>query len=206
MPIDTLAQEIRRIARNDGIQPTALPGLTLYRSSIKTDPMPCVYPLGLTVVAQGGKQVMLGDQVIDYGPGQSLLTAVDLPVIGQVTQADLALPFLGLVLTLDAHALVQAAAELELPPLPREPAPRVMSRCAIDAPLLDALVRLLRLLDEPALIGAVAPLIQQEVTLRLLSGAHGPGLRQLLAAGSPGHQITRAMAWLKQNFKRQRML
>lgn len=178
MPIDTLAQEIDRIARIDGAHPTGIPCLTLFRSSVRTEPMPCIYALGLTVVAQGGKQVTLGDQVIDYGPGQSLLTAVDLPVIGQVTRADLARPFLGLVLTLDARALVQAAAEMALPPLPRDSVPRAISRCATEAPLLDALIRL----------------------VRLLCGPHGPYLRHLLAAGTPSHQIARAMAWLKQNF------
>jgi AraC-like DNA-binding protein len=202
MPIDTLAQEIGRIAQINGEHPTDIPGLTLYRSSVKTEPMPCIYALGLTVVAQGGKQVMLGDQVIDYGPGQSLLTAVDLPVIGQVTRADLAQPFLGLVLTLDTRALVQAVAEMELPPLPRDSVPRAISRCATEAPLLDALIRLVRLLGEPPLIAHVAPLIRQEVMLRLLCGPHGPYLRHLLAAGSPSHQIARAMAWLKQNFTR----
>ena len=200
MPIETLAQEIGRIARNDGPCLTDLPDLTLFRSSLKTEPTPCIYALGLTVVAQGGKQVTLGDQVIDYGPGQSLLTTVDLPVIGQVTRADLAQPFLGMVLTLDARALVQAAAEMELPPLPREPALRAISRCATEAPLLDALIRLVRLQSEPQLIAHVAPLIQQEIMLRLLCGPHGPYLRHLLAAGSPSHQIARAMAWLKQNF------
>ncbi len=203
MPIDTLAQEIGQIARNDGPFLTDLPDLTLFRSSVRTEPMPCIYALGLTVVAQGGKQVTLGDQVIDYGPGQSLLTAVDLPVIGQVTRADLARPFLGLVLTLDARALVQAAAEMALPPLPplpRDQAPRAISRCATEAPLLDALIRLVRLLGEPQLIAHVAPLIRQELMLRLLCGPHGPYLRHLLAAGTPSHQIARAMAWLKQNF------
>ncbi len=200
MPIDTLAQEIGRIAQIDGEHPTAIPGLTLYRSSIKTEPMPCVYALGLTVVAQGGKQVTLGDQVIDYGPGQSLLTAVDLPVIGQVTRADLAQPFLGLVLTLDTRALLQAVAEMDLPPLPRDAVPRAISRCATEAPLLDALIRLVRLLGEPRLIAHVAPLIRQELMLRLLCGPHGPYLRHLLAAGTPSHQIARAMAWLKQHF------
>jgi AraC-like DNA-binding protein len=200
MSIDTLARELGRIAQNDGICPTAIPQLTLYRCSLRTQPMHCMYALGLAIIAQGGKQVSLADQVLSYGPGQSLLTTLDLPVVAQITQADLARPFLSMLLTLETRALVQLVAEMELPPLPREPPPRAISLSPVDAPLLDAVIRLVRLLDEPALIPRIAPLVQQEIMVRLLCGPHGPYLRQLLAAGSPSHQVARAMAWLRQNF------
>ncbi|UUZ76610.1 AraC family transcriptional regulator [Polaromonas sp. P1(28)-13] len=202
MPIETLAYEIGKIAQNDGDHQTGIPRLTLHRRSAKTEPVHCIYGLGLGITAQGGKQVTLGEQVIAYGPGQSLLTTVDLPVVAHVTRANLAEPFLGMMLTLDASVLVQLATEMDLPPLSREQAPRVISLSPLEAPLLDALTRLVQLLNEPQLITHVAPLIQREIMVRLLSGPHGPYLRHLVAAGSPSHQIAQAMAWLKQNFSR----
>jgi AraC-like DNA-binding protein len=48
--------------------------------------------------------------------------------------------------------------------------------------------------------GALEPLAQQEVTIRLLTGPHGPQLRHLVTSGSPSQQIAKAVAWLKQNF------
>lgn len=162
--------------------------------------MPCIYGLGLAVVAQGGKQVTLGDQVLTYGAGQSLLITADLPVVAHVTRADLAHPFLCLFLSLDANALVQLAAGMDLPPLPREPASRAISLSALDASLLDAAIRLVQLLDEPALVATLAPLIQQEIMVRLLCGPHGPYLRHLVSVGSPSNQIAQAMAWLTQNY------
>ncbi len=200
MSIDTLALAIGQIAQNDGDHQTGIPRLTFHRRSVKTEPMPCIYGLGLAVVTQGGKQVVLGGQVINYGPGQSLLTTVDLPVVAHVTRADLAKPFLGMLLTLDERALVQWAAEMDLPPLPRDQTPRAISLSPLEAPMLDALIRLVQLLKEPQLIANLAPLIQQEIMVRLLSGPHGPYLRHLLSAGSPSHQIAQAAAWLKQNF------
>ncbi|HSI48848.1 MAG TPA: AraC family transcriptional regulator [Ideonella sp.] len=202
MSTDTLAHEIGRIAQNDGERATELPWLTLYRRSLHSEPMPCIYGLGLGVVAQGAKQVALGEEVIAYGPGHSLLTTVDLPVVAHITRAGAAEPYLGLWLALDARALVQVAAELDLPPVAREHSPLAISRCALEAPLLEALIRLVRLLHEPALLAALAPLVQQEIMVRLLCGPHGPLLRQLVAAGSPSHQVARALAWLKQNFTR----
>ena len=200
MSIETLAHEIGKIAQNDGDHATAIARLSLHRRSARTAPMHCIYGLGLGITAQGGKQVTLGDQVIAYGPGQSLLTAVDLPVVAHVTQADLARPFLGMMLRFDASALLPLTTELALPPLPREQSPCAMSLSPLEAPLLDALVRLVRLLAEPQLIAMLAPLIEREIMVRLLCGPHGPYLRQLLSAGSPSHQIARAMAWLKQHF------
>ncbi|MCT9812349.1 AraC family transcriptional regulator [Acidovorax sp. Be4] len=203
MSIETLAYEIGRIAQTDGDHPTGIPQLTLHQRSARTEPMHCIYGLGLGITAQGGKQVTLGDQVIAYGPGQSLLTTVDLPVVSHVTQGNLAQPFLGMMLRLDGNALVQLATEMDLPPLSREPVTRAMSLRPLEAPLLDALTRLVQLLSEPQLIASIAPLIQREIMVRLLSGPHGPYLRQLAAAGSPSHQLAQAMAWLKQNFSRE---
>jgi transcriptional regulator GlxA family with amidase domain len=92
------------------------------------------------------------------------------------------------------------ASEIDEPRPRREDAYRSISFKALDAVLLDALVRLVNLLAEPALIPRLAPLIQQEVTIRLLTGPHGPQLRHLVTSGSPGQQIAKAVAWLKQHF------
>lgn len=202
MSITTLAAEIGKIAQNDGDYQTAIPQLIVARRSGRTEPLACMYMLGLAVVAQGGKRVTLNDQVLDYAPGQSLLVTVDLPVVSQVTRADRAQPFLGTLVKLDTRALVQLAADMELPPLPRDQAALGLSLAAMEEPLLDAVIRLVRLLQEPQHTERLAPLIQQEIMVRLLTGPHGPYLRHLMAAGSPSHQIAQAIAWLRSNYNR----
>lgn len=202
MSITTLAAEIGKIARNDGDYQTAIPQLMMARRSGRTEPLACMYMLGLAVVAQGSKRVTLNDQVLDYAPGQSLLVTVDLPVVSQVTQADMAQPFLGMLIKLDMRALVQLAADMALPPLPRDQAAQGLSLAALEEPLLDAVVRLVRLLQEPQHIERLAPLVQQEIMVRLLTGPHGPYLRHLMAAGTPSHQIAQAIAWLRNNYSR----
>ena len=154
------------------------------------------------MVAQGRKQVLLREKVIGYGPGQSLLTTIDLPVVSHVTQASARRPFLGLLLTLDTRHVLQLASEMELPQPSRDRVYRPISTEGLDETLIDALVRLIKLLGEPALVPRLAPLIQQEITIRLLTGPYQPQLLHLVAAGSPGQQIAKAVAWLKQNFTR----
>jgi AraC-like DNA-binding protein len=197
---NVLARAVRRFAQTDGDHNTAIPALTLHRRSAPSEPLHCIYNLGLGVVAQGDKQVLLGGEAFDYGPGQSMLTTIDLPVISHVTRASVREPFLGLMLTLDVRAIVQIASEMDVPRSRRDDVSGSISFKALDAALLDALIRLVTLLDEPALVSRLAPLIQQEITIRLLTRPHGSQLRRLVTAGSPSQQIAKAVAWLKQHF------
>jgi AraC-like DNA-binding protein len=198
--LSALAYSIGNLAQSDGDYTTAVPALSLHRRSAPTEPLHCIYSLGLGVIAQGSKQVMLGEEVIDYSPGRSMLTTIDLPVVSHVTQASVRKPFLGLLLTLDPRQIVQMASELDLPQPSSERAFRPVSIERLNEALFDALVRLVKLLEEPALVPRLAPLIQQEITIRLLSGPYGPQLQHLVAVGSPSQQIAKAVAWLKQNF------
>jgi transcriptional regulator GlxA family with amidase domain len=129
-----------------------------------------------------------------------MLTTIDLPVVSHVTRASVREPFLGMMLTLDVRAIVQIASEMDAPRSRRDDVAGSISFNALDAALLDALIRLVSLLDEPVLAPRLAPLIQQEVIIRLLTGPHGSQLRRLVTAGSPSQQIAKAVAWLKQNF------
>ncbi len=195
-----LAGAIGKIAQIDGDHTTPIPELTLHRRHALTQPLHCIYGLGLGVVAQGNKQVLLGDKVIVFSPGRSMLTTVDLPVVSHVTKASVQKPFLGLLLTLDARTILQLASEMDVPPTKKDASFRSLSIEPLDAALLDAVTRLVRLLDEPTLASRLAPLIRQEITVRLLAGPHGTHLRHLVSVGSPGHQIAKAVAWLKQHF------
>jgi AraC-like DNA-binding protein len=196
----TLAFAIADIAQSDGDYTTAIPALSLHRRMMPTAPMHCIYGLGLGVVAQGGKQVMLGGEVMEYGPGQSMLTTIDLPVVAHVTRASAREPFLGMMLTLDLHSVVQLAADMESTRMRTGQGYRSLSIETLEVSLLDNLVRLLALLRDPALLPHLGPLIQQEIAIRLLVGPHGPYLGRLVSAGSPGRQIAKTVAWLKQHY------
>lgn len=185
--------------RADGDHTTAIPGLTLHRRSAPTLPLHCIYGLGLGLAVQGRKQVLLGEEVLRFGPGQTLLTTLDLPVVSHVTHAAPQKPFLGLMLALEPQVITQLAAEMNLPLL-RDSVYRPITVEVLDDALYDALLRLIGLLQEPTMLPQLAPLIQREITVRLLTGPHGMQLRYLAAAGSPSQQIARVVAWLGKNF------
>lgn len=192
---------VEDIAQNDGDYPTEIPVLSIYRRSTVTDPMPCVFGLGLGVTLQGRKRVTLGEDVFDYGSGQALINTIDLPVVSYVTQATITEPYLGLRLDLDANLIVQIATEMNASRIYKGGPSRAMSVIALDDGLLDALMRLIKLLNEPNKIPFIAPLIQREIIIRLLDGEHGPMLQHLAAVGSPSQQISQVIAWMKLNYR-----
>jgi hypothetical protein len=110
-----LAAAIARFAQLDGDHKTAIAKLSLHRRKGPTEPLHCISSLGHGIAAQGDKQVLLSGDVIRYGPGQSMLTTIDLPVISHVTRAGTAKPLLGLMLMLDPRAVVQSAGEMGFP-------------------------------------------------------------------------------------------
>ncbi|WP_211186891.1 AraC family transcriptional regulator [Rouxiella aceris] len=198
--VGELACLVDHIAQTDGDYGTQIPSLTLYRRSSATAPMPCIYGLSLGLAVQGSKRVTLNDEIFDYAAGQSLITSVDLPVVSYVTCASSSEPYLGMRLELDARVIAQLATEMEFSTPLQVATMRAMSVVTLDKALTDALARLIRLLAEPQLIPVLAPLIQQEIVIRLLNGVHGPNLRRLVAVGSPSQQIARVLTLLKQHY------
>ncbi|WP_271412100.1 AraC family transcriptional regulator [Pseudomonas sp. Q1-7] len=195
-----LVQLIERFTRHDGVVDTAIPGLTLYRVTQPSEPLHCLYEPAIGLVVQGRKKVLLGDDTYFYGPSQYLVVSVDLPVIGQVIEASPEVPFLSLRLDLDPKEI--SALLMDLPTLesPPKSCPRCLSVSGIGEPLQDAVLRLLRLLDTPEDIPALAPLVRREILYRLLRGEQYAQLRQIASSGTQGHRIGRAVNWLRQNF------
>ncbi|BCP53973.1 AraC family transcriptional regulator [Kaistia sp. 32K] len=194
-----LAASALGIATGEGDFPTEIPNLSLHRQHGTNGPMPCVYPRGLIVPLGGKKQAVYGDQIVDYEMGSTLLVTLDMPVMSQILEASARSPSLILFLKLDAARLVEAAQEIEGTPAADDCVPP-LSLAPADPGLVEALIRLLALSREPQLQRSLAALIEKEIALRLVSGAHGPVLRRQLIVGSPKQKIANAMRWLRDNF------
>ena len=198
-----LASLIGRNIGADGMHATTIPRLFLMRASQLTEPLPTVYEPALCIVAQGRKQVMLADEVYFYGPEQCLVISVDLPVVGQVIEATPAEPYLCLRLDLDPGQLSALMMELGQGVTRNQRTERLrlgLSISPVDPLLLDAVVRLARLLEAPNDIPILAPLIEREILYRLLSGEYSDRLRQIALADSRLVSVNRAISWLKRNY------
>ena len=182
---------------------TAIPGLILFRREKATEPECALYEPCLCVVAQGAKRVFLGEESYVYDSRHFLITTVDIPTIVQVIKASREKPCLGLVMKLDRREIAQLMVDSGLPSPPVQKSSLGMANGKITTPLLTAIQRLVDLLDEPQDIPILAPIIQREILYRLLVGEQGARLRQIASNGSQGHQVARAIDWLKSNYSRQ---
>lgn len=195
-----LAHILARSAGSDGVHRTPIPGLTIFRSSGPNPPVCGLYEPAVTVVAQGAKRVTLADESYVYDQAHYLVTSVDLPVVSQVIQASPAQPCLCFTYALHGRRIADLMAELPPPAARATPVQRGLSVDPLPAPLLDAMLRLARLLQDPADIPVLAPLIEREVLYRLLTGEQGERLRRIAISGSQTHQIAQAIDWIRKNY------
>jgi AraC-like DNA-binding protein len=158
----------------------------------------------LAVVAQGSKRLAVGDHVYEYGAGQYLVASVDLPVTGQFVDAVPGHPALGFGMTLEPAAIAELLLRTGPEDLPKSPGAVRPGIAVTDAPdeLLDAIVRLLRLLDQPRDRKALVPLVKREILWRLMTGEQGDIVRQLGLADSSLTNIRRAVQWIRENYNR----
>jgi hypothetical protein len=161
-----LASLIEANTRIDGRSfPTSIPGLHLSRYSSPTQPRQGVQCPTLSIVAQGSKQLMLGDEAFIYDPGHYLVVSLDLPVSGRVTAASKAKPFLGMSLDLDVKQIPSLRTSGKIQRATKPDRGVFLSRMTPE--LLDPVLRLLRLLGKPEDCAVLAPLLHREILYRL---------------------------------------
>src|SRR5688572_1621418 len=197
--LDRLAGVMARNTSADGMFDTAVPRLTFIRSNQPYSPVPAVYEPSVCVVAQGEKQVLLGSEVHVYGRARFLVTTVDIPVQGQVLQATPARPYFCLMLRLDAKAIASLMLEIEQAPVDAAPS-RGMYVSSAAPDLLDAFLRMALLVETPADIAALAPLVEREILYRLLRSDDGWRLRQVSLAHSHSRRIAKSIEWLRRHY------
>lgn len=195
-----IAAIIAQYASKDGFHDTPIERVTFARSSTVTMPMPNVYRPQLCLVAQGQKEVTLGDQVFTYAPGRYGVITYDLPAIGHVIEATPDKPYLCLYLDFDPVMLAELASRI---PPSAETAAAPIGKTVSDASaeLLDAALRLLRLLENPAALPVLGPLAEQEILYHLLAGPDGRRMRHITSSQGRVAQIGRAIAWIGKNFR-----
>jgi AraC-like DNA-binding protein len=200
MSLGELRDLLERHARSDPT--TAIDGVRICKADHAVPPESAMSGTVLAVIAQGRKRLALGDRVYEYGAGQYLIASVDLPVTGHFIHAAPGPPTLGFGMTLEPAAVAELLLQAGPGDLPGHPGAVRPGIAVSDAPdeLLDAVVRLVRLLDRPHDRKALAPLVKREILWRLMTGEQGDVVRQLGLADSSLTHIRRAVQWIRQNY------
>lgn len=198
--LQELADRIARALPQDGAVEIQ-PGLHFRRGSDTSERFHGVSEPSFCVIAQGSKDIMLGDERLRYDPAHYLITTVDLPLTGQVVDASPEKPYLGFRLVLDPSVVTSVMLELGGEQQRGDGGSvKSIDVSALDAGLLDATLRLARLTDTPGDYRALAPLVVREIVYRLLTGAQGSRMRHLAMIGGQAHRMVRAVQKLAERF------
>lgn len=192
--------ELRRLA--SGAQnrrtETGIPRLAMVQGKVPEHDLAAVYDPMINLILQGSKCMTVGDRTLRYDPATYFIMSVDLPAVGEVHPAATGEPYLAVSLTLDPAIIADMLAS----------APRSAGRsdgqgfsvAAVTPELLDAWVRLLRLIDQPDDIAVLAPAFEREVLYRVLQGPQGWMLRDIATPESALSRIHAAILWIRENF------
>jgi AraC-like DNA-binding protein len=195
-----LAQLLDRRTRTDGGHPTALPELTLWRFSNPTEPVQLIQQPAVYVVVQGRKQVTVGGETYVYDPTQYLAVSLELPSVSNVVEATPDAPYLCLTLRVDARELAALIVESGRPAPRDDHDGRAIFVSALEAPLLDGLLRLVKLLDTPQDIPVLAPLIRRELHYRLLQGEQQGRLAEMALGDGRLRRVAGAITWIREHY------
>ncbi|RYX81724.1 AraC family transcriptional regulator [bacterium] len=169
-------------------------------SSCPTTPSHTMYMPLLCVVAQGSKQVTLGDEQYIYDTGHFLLNTVTLPATSRVLDASPEKPHLGMTIGLDPAMVGSVIAEAGLPTPTAGTPLRAMESSPIDCGLLDAVVRLARFFDSPRESPYLRSLVLREIIYLLLKGPQAARLHQIVPGLGQTQRVARAISWLRDNY------
>lgn len=197
--LEELAQRIAQALPHDG-RVEVQPGVFFNRSSKPTEPVHGFAEPAFCVIAQGSKDIMLGGDTFRYDPAHYLITTVDLPLTGQIVEATPAHPYLGFRLVLDPSAVTSVMVESGFIHSRNDAGVMGLDVSVLDAKLLDATLRLVRLLETPEEYRVLGPLVVREINYRLLTGAQGGRMRHLATFGGQAHRMARAIRKLHESF------
>jgi AraC-like DNA-binding protein len=199
--ITKLARLISAYAPGDGSFELRVPGVHASRAS-RTN-RECFHNLRvpcLCLIAQGAKSVIVGQELYEYDASRMLVFSVALPIASQITQASHFEPYLGFRLDLEPQKIAELVLKVFPQGLPPVQERRAVYVSPVDASVVNAAIRLLECLAQPGDAELLAPLVVEEILIRLLRSPIGVRVAQMGFAESSVRRVAKAISWLRDNF------
>lgn len=199
--LQKLGRLIAAYAPHDGSFELRVPGLHAIRlSRVNKECVHAVRLPSLCIAAQGAKTIIVGQDVYEYDPTRMIVFSVALPVAGQVTQASHSEPYLALKLDLDPHKIAELVLRVFPHGLPPAQERSAVYITPVDENIVNATTRLMECLANPGDASLLAPLVKDEILIRLLRSPIGVRVAQMGFAESSVHRVAKAISWLRENY------
>jgi AraC-like DNA-binding protein len=180
------------------LTPTGVPRFDILRVCAPTQLAPEVYQPLVSLILQGEKRLVIGNQDLRYSAGHTFINSVNVPVIGEISQASSTRPYLAVRLTFDRTVVADLLRDAQGADQVLEGRSFRVSHASED--LMDAWLRMLRLMERNDEIAVMAPLLEREILFRLLRGPQGAVLRQVACMDSRFSRIRKAVDWITANY------
>jgi len=180
-----------------GVAASPIAGLSAIRALAPSELQYAINRPLVAIVVQGSKRVTMGRESFDFGAGESLLIAADVPTVSQITRATIAAPYYSFVFELDPSVIESLAAEMQAveeeygTPVRIEPTEREVA---------DAALRLIQILDRSSALPLLKDQLIRELHYWLLAGRHGAAIRALGVTNSRARRIARAVARIREHY------
>lgn len=198
--MDTITQLMNHQAPKEGVNPSRLPGIFLYRASWPAARQPLCYQRGIIIVGQGTKQVYLGDRTYVYDPDNYLVLSVPLPAECD-TRCTPESPMLSMFVDLDLDQIRELIGELPeqgLPPASEEGDALALAK--VTQEIRDVTLRLLRALLSDLESRVMGPALVRELMFRVLMGENSRALRSLIRQESRISRVDKALNRIHDNY------
>ncbi|GIO54158.1 AraC family transcriptional regulator [Paenibacillus sp. SSG-1] len=200
--LSELSGRLNQLLQTDGLHITEIPSLHMMRATATSEPIHSMYAPSLCFIVQGAKSAALGQEIYHYNPTTYLVTSVHLPIKSEITEASPEVPFIGLHLEFTPDQILDILQHTDLAwPEESEPGSGIFVG-KTNSQLLDALLRLVKLFDQPAEIPILAPLITREILFRVLQGEQGHLVKQFAVIGSQAHAIAKAIQLIHRDYSK----
>lgn len=197
-----LAQLIEKFASKDGFNATAIPSLELIRASSESEQLHGIYEPSLCIIAQGSKVVLLGTETYRYDPNSYLVASIKLPITGKILEATPQLPYLCAKLSFSSNQILDIIKESNELDDEKKSLGRGLLVNKTNSLLLDAVLRLVNLLNTPKDIPILAPLYIHEILYRILQDNQGYLVSQFIRVGSNAQSIANVIRFINDNISK----
>lgn len=201
--METQLQELRRLAAwaENRRTETGIPRVAMVQGEIPEHQLAAVYDPMINLILTGSKTMTVGSRTLRYDPATYFVMSVDLPAVGALHPSEKGQPYLAVSLTLTPAIIASLLADLP-EPAGSDPSSPGFSVAPVTPELLDAWVRLLRLMEHPDEIAALAPAYEREILFRVLQGPLGWMLRDIATPDTALSRVANTVHWIRENFAR----
>ncbi|MEH7158866.1 AraC family transcriptional regulator [Neobacillus drentensis] len=195
-----LSSLINKFTNKDGIHQTELNSVKLIRFSTISEPLHSIYEPSVCFIAQGSKIVMYANEIYQYDPNRYLVASVHMPITGKITAASRDHPFLCLQLSFSTLQILDILKDMPDSEQNKGISPKALVVGKSTSALLDAVIRLVKLLDEPSSIRVLAPLIISEILFRILRNEQGEQVKEFAILGSKASSIEKVIKLINRDY------